>query len=124
MPDRNELDEYGEVAANAAGAERPPRIVVATATANVARSLLRFITPPKMKRFCRGSAWIGATIRALHKFARSIAAICSHNGRMSVNPPTLADIAEEVGVSVSTVSRALRRPELVRRDVADRVRAS
>ena len=43
------------------------------------------------------------------------------SGRMSVTPPTLADVAERAGVSRQTVSNAVNSPELLRPDTLARV---
>src|SRR3954463_12727712 len=42
-------------------------------------------------------------------------------GRMSLTPPTLADVAERAGVSRQTVSNAVNNPELLRPDTLSRV---
>ena len=41
--------------------------------------------------------------------------------RLSVNPPTLADVAERAGVSRQTVSNAVNNPDLLRQDTLLRV---
>jgi DNA-binding LacI/PurR family transcriptional regulator len=43
------------------------------------------------------------------------------SGRLSVTPPTLADVAERAGVSRQTVSNAVNNPELLRPDTLARV---
>ena len=45
----------------------------------------------------------------------------SIHGRVSVVPPTLADVAERAGVSRQTVSNAVNNPELLRADTLRRV---
>ena len=42
-------------------------------------------------------------------------------GRLSLSPPTLADVAERAGVSRQTVSNAVNNPELLRPDTLARV---
>jgi len=43
------------------------------------------------------------------------------SGRLSLAPPTLADVAERAGVSRQTVSNAVNNPELLRPDTLARV---
>ena len=43
------------------------------------------------------------------------------SGRLSLTPPTLADVAERAGVSRQTVSNAVNNPELLRPDTLSRV---
>src|SRR3954449_10040891 len=43
------------------------------------------------------------------------------SGRLSLTPPTLADVAERAGVSRQTVSNAVNSPELLRPDTLARV---
>src|ERR1041384_846607 len=43
------------------------------------------------------------------------------SGRLSLTPPTLADVAERAGVSRQTVSNAINNPDLLRTDTLARV---
>jgi LacI family transcriptional regulator len=43
------------------------------------------------------------------------------SGRLSLTPPTLADVAERAGVSRQTVSNAVNSPDLLRPDTLARV---
>lgn len=70
-------------------------------------------------------SWAQCILTALSYVKKSLAMPNSeNNGRKSPRRVTLADVAREVGASTITVSRALRRPEMVSEGLRQRISAA